>query len=725
MNCAVGFADTLPPVGNCSSQYGKFDAYCESVETNSSSVEEGLAAGPLSEIKQPKTAKAKKPKFYRKTMVVPRSSYNHQGTGDSYIGKGQENCMKNQWSVVDAIAHHGTDRLYGHPMKEGAYWEKKALSGKLQNYYSDRVQVMPGEIFANTRETVSEFCDGYSYSTEGSAKSLCWVPVHRTNPSSDEVGYWKGRSHILNWHCPLEKADFRNESGLPRDCQYLNANSADEHKGVPRLSVSHLVEFHPRGGGMNRTAHSATNKQFHASLNGKSGMAFNHGFQARPVKWVPVAAARASKILQKVHQGRKFNSQCEQIPCDRMNTKEKVDTVCLSSDKVPAVESEPSKPCDNVTRDEHKSESPKKGGGAYIEIQKEADEFVGSRAVIESLTAAYKQQLLSEIIEFTVGYPLADFETFIKSSSPVIETSISSVCEHQMQNVSLSGLWNWYEKPGSFGLKVKIEASRDLNGLMDKQATFDAHFVPSLSAVQLFGYSVHQNSEAKSQAPANLENLAAKSDSRGQKVLFSNVFQCTDHGKLKLISSSPCSSNPELLFEYFESEQPYNRKPLHLKIKELTDSGTSSRQVYGDPQKLVSLTLNELHPASWFSVAWYPIYRIPEGKLRSSFLTYHSLGHYVTKGGFPADSPNNMTSRTLFPAVGLQSLNTQGEFWFDLKRRVYASQKQSVGDSEILKRRLQTLEGNASLLARGCVIKDSIKVSNRQSDYEFFISRKR
>ena len=27
-----------------------------------------------------------------------------------------------------------------------------------------------------------------------------------------------------------------------------------------------------------------------------------------------------------------------------------------------------------------------------------------------------------------------------------------------------------------------------------------------------------------------------------------------------------------------------------------------------------------------FSVAWYPIYCIPEGKLRTSFLTYHSVG---------------------------------------------------------------------------------------------------
>ncbi|CAN0896941.1 hypothetical protein LINGRAHAP2_LOCUS18810 [Linum grandiflorum] len=704
MSCAVGH-DTLP-VGNCS-QYGKFDSY----ETSEVFMEKGLAAaGPLSEIKQ---HKAKNGKSYRRTMVVvPESNSNHyNGAGDSCMGKGQENCLKNQWS----------GRSYSH--------QKKILVGK-HHYGSVRVELMPGEIRATQ----------VGYPTEGSAKSLCWVPVHKLNPSSSpyflrqgEVDYWKEStdpgSHGLNWHCQLvnssaKKADF---------CNYLNAESAaygDEHKGVRRSSGTHRDEFQPRGEGMNLAAHSATYKPFHGSVYSKSSMVFNHGCQAKPVRWVP-AAAKASKILQKVHRGANFTSQCrenipfdrtdktgtdltsqcrEYIPCDRTDktdTKGKVNTGCLSSDKKPAVASEPSKPCDNVTWDEPKSESPKK-----IE---ETDEFVGSRAVIESLTAAYKQQLLSEIIQFTVGYPLADFETFIKHSSPVITSSVSSVSEREVQTVSLSGLWNWYEKPGSLGLKVRIEACQYLNGFIDKKAPFDAHFVPSLSAVQLFGYSKGSSSP----------NLGAKSDTCGQKVLFSNVVQCTDHGKVKLISSSPCSNNPELLFEFFESEQPYNRKPLHLKITELIDSGTSNSQVYGDPQKLVSLMLNEVHPASWFSVAWYPIYRIPEGKLRSCFLTYHSLGHFVRKGGFPADSPSNTTSHTLFPAVGLQSLNTQGECWFNLKRRAENSPKQSsVGDSEILKRRLQTLEGNASLLARGCVTKDNIKVNNRQSDYEFFVSRR-
>ncbi len=35
--------------------------------------------------------------------------------------------------------------------------------------------------------------------------------------------------------------------------------------------------------------------------------------------------------------------------------------------------------------------------------------------------------------------------------------------------------------------------------------------------------------------------------------------------------------------------------------------------------------LGELHPASWFCVAWYPAYRIPDAPLNTRFLTFHSF----------------------------------------------------------------------------------------------------
>lgn len=87
-----------------------------------------------------------------------------------------------------------------------------------------------------------------------------------------------------------------------------------------------------------------------------------------------------------------------------------------------------------------------------------------------------------------------------------------------------------------------------------------------------------------------------------------NWFRCRD-----------CGDNPMLLFEYFENASPHSRVPLADKVAELESECSILR----------TLKSIELHPTSWLSVAWYPIYRIPTGPtlrdLAASFLTYHSL----------------------------------------------------------------------------------------------------
>lgn len=58
-----------------------------------------------------------------------------------------------------------------------------------------------------------------------------------------------------------------------------------------------------------------------------------------------------------------------------------------------------------------------------------------------------------------------------------------------------------------------------------------------------------------------------------------------------------------------------------------------------------------------YSVAWYPIYRIPDGNFRAAFLTYHSLGHLVHRNA-KFDSPS-VDACVVSPVVGLQSYNAQ------------------------------------------------------------------
>ena len=62
-----------------------------------------------------------------------------------------------------------------------------------------------------------------------------------------------------------------------------------------------------------------------------------------------------------------------------------------------------------------------------------------------------------------------------------------------------------------------------------------------------------------------------------------------------------------------------------------------------------------------FSVAWYPIYRIPEGNFRASFLTYHSLGYFAQRCN-STDSLNENMFCIVFPVLGLQSYNAQVKY---------------------------------------------------------------
>jgi hypothetical protein len=74
-----------------------------------------------------------------------------------------------------------------------------------------------------------------------------------------------------------------------------------------------------------------------------------------------------------------------------------------------------------------------------------------------------------------------------------------------------------------------------------------------------------------------------------------------------------------LIYEFFETASPYSRAPFREIIELILD----------EQAELRALTSADLAPSSWMSVAWYPIYRIPQGTMlhdvQGCFLTYHAL----------------------------------------------------------------------------------------------------
>ncbi|XP_043693038.1 uncharacterized protein LOC122643485 [Telopea speciosissima] len=272
---------------------------------------------------------------------------------------------------------------------------------------------------------------------------------------------------------------------------------------------------------------------------------------------------------------------------------------------------------------------------------------------MQAVKDAYTLQLASESVQFATGSPLAEFEKLLHSASPVIAQRYSiqqcqtcwlervgaSLCTHQMPNVPLGGLWQWYEKHGNYGLEVKGEDYLNSKRLSIDRFEFRAYFVPFLSAVQLFSKCRNHpmNNSTGISSPEVSEacemNEASESSSHiGQHPIFSVLipepYRQDDKSSSQPVSlsclsessstrirdllndhsfGSACCDDPELLFEYFESERPQQRRPLFERVKELVRGGTSNCRAYGDPTMLNSLGLHDLHPSSWYSVAWYPI----------------------------------------------------------------------------------------------------------------------
>ncbi|TYI46439.1 hypothetical protein E1A91_D13G107400v1 [Gossypium mustelinum] len=336
----------------------------------------------------------------------------------------------------------------------------------------------------------------------------------------------------------------------------------------------------------------------------------------------------------------------------------------------------------------------------------------------KALDDVYRAHMASEAVQMATGCPIAEFERLLHFCSPVICHSYSSLgCQtcllDQTSNIPLGYLWQWYEKHGRYGLEIRAEDYKNPKRLGIDQFAFRAYFIPYLSAVQLFrnskSHSTQNNTRISSpgvSVTSDISSTSRNSTNCGPIPIFSalvpqphtaepssqlqvdDVFR-SEPSPVSLedmlpvksvdISQSDCL---ELAFEYFESEQPQQRRALNEK----------------------------------YSVAWYPIYKIPDGNFRAAFLTYHSLGLLVRRRS-KFDYPS-VDASIVSPVVGLQSYNAQGECWFQPRHSTINDicGNQGLSPSWILKERLRTLEETASLMARAVVTKGNKTSVNRHPD---------
>jgi len=158
----------------------------------------------------------------------------------------------------------------------------------------------------------------------------------------------------------------------------------------------------------------------------------------------------------------------------------------------------------------------------------------------------------------------------------------------------------------------------------------------------------------------------------------------TNAGRLYTCDVEGWPATLQVLCEHMEHELPFYREPLSLQLESMAapppdGPGAASRSAAsrGRPPAvgpaLSEARLVDLHPASWFAVAWYPVYRIPDAPLTARFLCFYSLAgplqlmgeaEVLAAAGHPEEAVGQLQELRL-PIVGLKWCDLRGERWFE------------------------------------------------------------
>ncbi|KAL2343535.1 hypothetical protein Fmac_004820 [Flemingia macrophylla] len=266
-------------------------------------------------------------------------------------------------------------------------------------------------------------------------------------------------------------------------------------------------------------------------------------------------------------------------------------------------------------------------------------------------------------------------------------------CDVEYQSYfALSDLWESFKEWSAYGAGVPL--------VLDQSDSVVQYYVPYLSAIQLYAQSAEKTSakprytsedsdgdyyrDSCSEGSSDYEYgkrtefIAQRSTHYGVSLQMNSLSIHDKHSAVQEGFSSDDSEtgNPQdLLFEYLEQDPPYSREPLADKIHDLARHYPA----------LKSLKSCDLLPASWMSVAWYPIYRIPTGPtlkaLDGCFLTYHTLHTPLTGSGrthapilvYPSDMDG--VPKISIPTFAMASYKLKGSIW--MKKGVTESQQVS------------------------------------------------
>ena len=169
-----------------------------------------------------------------------------------------------------------------------------------------------------------------------------------------------------------------------------------------------------------------------------------------------------------------------------------------------------------------------------------------------------------------------DLERFLRAATPRFRLSTDP---NSLKDLKMLDVWKHFERISAYGLRCST--------LGGPRGVSSSYFVPFLSSVQLY------------EPVCGIENMNEEvlSYPDGLEAWPRNMRRC---------------------FRWSAKNHIGERLPLHQQVMEIC-GGDGAKHV------LSSSKISELHPYSWFAVAWYPLYRIPEAPLTARFLTFHSI----------------------------------------------------------------------------------------------------
>nr|XP_010906992.1 uncharacterized protein LOC105033774 [Elaeis guineensis] len=291
----------------------------------------------------------------------------------------------------------------------------------------------------------------------------------------------------------------------------------------------------------------------------------------------------------------------------------------------------------------------------------------------------------------SMAAPSCNLDRFLKSTTPSVpaqylpKTRFRGWRTYDVEYwpyFTLGDLWDSFKEWSAYGAGVPL--------VLNDSDCVVQYYVPYLSGIQLYGGAT--SLEVSSWRPGEESDgdcykdssSDGSSDCDNEKDLkysrnwYRNYLARTsmlridrlslreNHATLQegVLSDDGEAENSQgcLLFEYLEQDSPYSREPFADKVTDLACCFPELR----------TLKSCDLLPASWISVAWYPIYRIPTGPtlkdLDACFLTFHALSTSFRGAGTALPVTTNLhgvggVPKICLTAFGLSSYKFKPSMW--------------------------------------------------------------